>query len=151
LDKEFTRWILKAYIILHGRNHCDPKGCDEIDQHVQGNICSERHRNTGVYLGGNFHQITDPELNKNKDVQVTTMVDADHAHCQTSIFMDWNWWLHGLIRMLRWNSYIKRMMGFVLELEFVGIGMFGIGMFGIGICGVGNFGETLKLEILVEI
>jgi hypothetical protein len=29
--------------------------------------------------------------------------------------------------------------------------MFGIGMFGIGICGVGNFGETLKLEILVEI
>jgi hypothetical protein len=47
--------------------------------------------------------------------------------------------------------YIIRMMGFVLELEFVGIGMFGIGMFGIGICGVGNFGETLKLEILVEI
>jgi hypothetical protein len=44
-----------------------------------------------------------------------------------------------------------RMMGFVLELEFVEIGMFGIGMFGMGICGVGNFGETLKLEILVEI
>jgi hypothetical protein len=36
-------------------------------------------------------------------------------------------------------------------LEFVGIGMFGFGMFGMGICGVGNFGETLKLEILVEI
>jgi hypothetical protein len=53
------------------------------------------------------------------------------------------------------------MMGFVLELEFVEIGLFGIGMFGIGmfwigvfgmgICGVGNFGEKLKLEILVEI
>jgi hypothetical protein len=42
--------------------------------------------------------------------------------------------------------YIIRMMGFVLELEFVEIGMFGM-----GICGVGNFGKTLKLEILVEI
>jgi hypothetical protein len=34
--------------------------------------------------------------------------------------------------------YSIRMMGFVLELEFVEIGMFGIGMFGMGICGVGN-------------
>jgi hypothetical protein len=35
--------------------------------------------------------------------------------------------------------YIIRMMGFVLELEFVEIGMFGIGMFGI---------KFVELEIL---
>jgi hypothetical protein len=61
-----------------------PKDAMKLIDMFKETLCSGRHRNTEVYLGGNFHQITDPELNKNKDVQVTIMVDADHAHCDVT-------------------------------------------------------------------
>jgi hypothetical protein len=79
------------------------------------------------------------------------MVDAGHAHCESSIFMDWNWCLYGLILD---NATLLECE--LLELEMFGFGMVGMAMVGIGICEgrkieVGNIGGNLTLECYLDI
>jgi hypothetical protein len=65
------------------------------------------------------------------------------------------WWIRYCLEM-EFRQFLRRPWWILdnatmLECELVELEMFGFGMVGMGMCGIGKFGETLKLEILVEI